>query len=130
VFGPLVKENKNNKICIEKSILYIFKSLTIQKFQEFFTILVSLTSVLGTLVSIFYFLGKLISSKIHFTLMNDILTSNFQQLLGTTFFLYSYWTITIERKRKRENKSIIRVWKRVVTKVVKIGCQNIIPLSH
>jgi len=37
---------------------------------------------------------------------NDILATNFKQLLVTTFFLHSYWTIIIEREKGRENKSV------------------------
>jgi hypothetical protein len=42
----------------------------------------------------------------HNTARNDILTTNFQQLLVTTFFLSFYWTITIERKKGRERVKV------------------------
>jgi len=52
--GALVKENKTKKFYLENSILYIIyiKSLTTHV-STFLTIVVFLTSVQGTLVSIF-----------------------------------------------------------------------------
>jgi len=58
---------------------------------------------------------------------NDILTSNFQQLLVTTFFLSFYWTITIEREKGRERIKVHWEYERELSqKLLKNGYSNII----
>jgi hypothetical protein len=55
-------------------------------------------------------------TRIRFIMSNDICTTIWWQLLWQPFFPSSYWSKTIERKRKRENKNIMWVWKRKLFK--------------